>query len=169
MLVKEMQGCEDCPLLNDQCKGGMTSSPGGEPIEPPCVSWDPDDEVDDMSDKIEADQLAYEEHLDREFENEQERKRKQKIKTQRAKESRYYVRYETQQINKLYKRIEANNSLQRLANAFSITNVMMNIKNEKPEQVKSSLEIENDKFRIEIEKIKKLKKQNLKELREQRK
>lgn len=169
MLAKEVTDCSNCPLLESHCKGGMTSSPGGEPIEPPCVNWEPDTDLDEFMDEIEASQIDYEEEIARQYAQEQEAKKKNEIKRQRAKESKQYTRLEVQKINKLYKRIEANNSIQRIAKAFSMTNNIMNIKDKKPEQVKSTLEIENDKFRNEIKKLEKIKKIKLKELRNLRK
>lgn len=41
--AKDITGCEDCPLYEKDCPGGMTSGSGGEPIEPPCTSWNDDD------------------------------------------------------------------------------------------------------------------------------
>ena len=43
--ASDITGCEDCPLLGNDCVGGWTSSPSGTPIEPPCCSWNDDTEV----------------------------------------------------------------------------------------------------------------------------
>lgn len=169
MLAKDVNDCSECPLLDELCSGGMTSTPGGQPIEPPCVNWDPEEELEDIVNGIESSQLAYEEEIDRKYKEEQKAEKKKEIRNKRAKESRDYTRPETQKINKLYKRIETNNGLQRLARAFSMTNNMMNIKDKQPDKLKAVLEIENDKFRIEIEKLEKIKKIKLKELRNLRK
>ncbi len=169
MKVKDIEDCEMCPLLEDYCKGGMSSSPSGTPIEPPCVGWDdPEEEIGDIVDTIESNQLAYEEELDRQFEEEKIREEKKIIKAQRAKESRIYVRKETRQINSLYKRIENNNRLISFGRAMSMTNSMMNIEDERPEKAKSILEIENETLRAKIEDIKIIKKKKLKDLRESR-
>jgi len=37
--------CDGCPLYKKDCVGGWTSGGGGEPIEPPCTSWDKEDEI----------------------------------------------------------------------------------------------------------------------------
>ena len=43
--ASDITGCEDCPLLGNDCVGGWTSSPSGTPIEPPRCSWNDDTEV----------------------------------------------------------------------------------------------------------------------------
>ena len=43
--AKDIHDCEDCPLLDDDCPGGWTSGTGGTPIEPPCCSWNNNDEI----------------------------------------------------------------------------------------------------------------------------
>lgn len=43
--AKDIHDCNDCPLYKEECSGGWTSGSGGEPIEPPCYSWNPEDET----------------------------------------------------------------------------------------------------------------------------
>lgn len=43
--AKDINGCDDCPLKDNDCPGGWTSGAGGTPIEPPCCIWDDDTEV----------------------------------------------------------------------------------------------------------------------------
>lgn len=43
--ASEIEECEDCPLLGNDCPGGWTSGAGGTPIEPPCCSWNGDEEI----------------------------------------------------------------------------------------------------------------------------
>lgn len=45
MKYSEITCCEDCPLHDNDCSGGYISGGNGEPIEPPCCSWDDDTEV----------------------------------------------------------------------------------------------------------------------------
>jgi len=45
VLAKEIQDCESCPLYKHDCKGGWTSDGNGNPVEPPCTSWNDDDEI----------------------------------------------------------------------------------------------------------------------------
>jgi len=72
MKASEINDCEICPLNNtDYCRG-VVSSPGGMPIEPPCTSWNPDDEID-IGD-YEADRIAMEEYYYRIYKAEQEAK-----------------------------------------------------------------------------------------------
>ena len=41
-LAKDITCCEECPLYKKDCPGGWTSNGSGNPIEPPCCSWDDD-------------------------------------------------------------------------------------------------------------------------------
>jgi len=41
----DITDCESCPLHKKDCVGGWTSGGAGEPIEPPCTSWDGQDEI----------------------------------------------------------------------------------------------------------------------------
>lgn len=43
--ASEIEDCEDCPLYQSDCPGGWVGGPGGTPIEPPCCSWDGDEEI----------------------------------------------------------------------------------------------------------------------------
>lgn len=45
VLAKDIDDCSVCPLYKKDCKGGWTSGGGGEPIEPPCCSWNKNDEI----------------------------------------------------------------------------------------------------------------------------
>ena len=45
MLAKEIKECKDCPLYQYSCFGNWRSGGGGTPIEPPCCSWEDDDEI----------------------------------------------------------------------------------------------------------------------------
>jgi len=45
VLAKDIDDCSNCPLYKHDCPGGWTSGGGGEPIEPPCCSWNGDEEI----------------------------------------------------------------------------------------------------------------------------
>lgn len=45
VLAKDIHDCESCPLYKHDCKGGWTSDGNGNPVEPPCTSWNDDDEI----------------------------------------------------------------------------------------------------------------------------
>ncbi len=98
MKARDIEDCDNCPLREEHCHGGMTSSPSGAPIEPPCTSWNPDDEIGNVVDEIEASIFEQEERAGREYKQEQELKRKNKIKSERARESRLHVCVENKNI-----------------------------------------------------------------------
>ena len=44
--VMEAEDCNACPAYTEEiCKGGWTSTPSGEPLEPPCCGWSEDENV----------------------------------------------------------------------------------------------------------------------------
>lgn len=45
VLAKDIDDCSNCPLYKNDCSGGWTSGGGGNPIEPPCCSWNDNDEI----------------------------------------------------------------------------------------------------------------------------
>ena len=40
--AKDIHDCDGCPLFEHDCSGGMASDGNGNPIEPPCCSWNDD-------------------------------------------------------------------------------------------------------------------------------
>jgi len=45
MKARDIEDCDNCPLRKKDCKGGWTSDGTGSPAEPPCTSWNDEDEV----------------------------------------------------------------------------------------------------------------------------
>jgi hypothetical protein len=45
IFAKAINDCENCPLYKHDCIGGYTSNGNGTPIEPPCCSWNENDEI----------------------------------------------------------------------------------------------------------------------------
>lgn len=43
-LAKDIDDCSNCPLYQHDCTGGWTSG-NGEPVEPPCCSWNENDKI----------------------------------------------------------------------------------------------------------------------------
>lgn len=43
--ARDIDDCSVCPLYKKDCPGGWTSGGGGTPIEPPCTSWNGDEEI----------------------------------------------------------------------------------------------------------------------------
>lgn len=43
--ASEIEDCSECPLYKKDCPGGCTSDGTGQPVEPPCMSWNDDDEI----------------------------------------------------------------------------------------------------------------------------
>lgn len=129
MKASEIEDCENCPLLAEEiCPGGMTSSPSGTPIEPPCCSFDDDTDLDQWISDYYDSQRRYEEYLDRKWKEEQEKKRK----AEKAKKRRDYLKWycfdEKMEVKKARKRLAAHQAAvhfaESMAFAINTTNEM---------------------------------------------
>ena len=173
MLYQELEDCDQCPLNDEYCKGGMTSSPSGVPIEPPCTCWNPDDDLDDLYNNMVEGQRRYEEAEDKRWKKEEEKRKANEEKAKRAREARYITYLETKQITRLRKKIKNNNKFLNFAKSFAsavnMTNEMFGYEERIVEKPKNILEIENEELQIKIDELEKVKKEKLKELRNKRK
>lgn len=82
--ASDITECEECPLCGHDCPGGWSSSGSGTPIEPPCCSWNGDEEIyEGMYDcdyrDYEYAETSYKEKQARERE-EQEKRRKEDLR-----------------------------------------------------------------------------------------
>ena len=50
-IAREIEDCDGCPLYGNDCPGGWTGGPNG-PIEPPCCSWNGDEEISKVCTQI---------------------------------------------------------------------------------------------------------------------
>lgn len=173
MLYKDLgEDCDNCPLKqNDICSGGWQCY-GGEPIEPPCCSFNDDTDLDKWVDDFFKRQRAWEDAEDRRIQAEQKRKEQNALAQKRRREAKWAVRHETNEIKTLRKRIAANEAAARLASslafAFNTTNEMFGYEERVEPKHKSAIEQENEKYRELIVELEAIKKEKLKQLRKQR-
>lgn len=80
VLAKDIDDCSNCPLYKSECLGGWTSDGAGNPIEPPCTSWNDDDEIWDGM--LGLQYLEWEEYEER------QKKRERSMKAKKAAETR---------------------------------------------------------------------------------
>lgn len=129
MLFKELDDCEQCPLMKEEiCPGGWSASPSGMPIEPPCCSFEDDTDLDKWINDYYENLSRYEERLDREWRAEREKKRKaEKAKRKRDYLKRYCFAEETE-VKRARKRLSAHQAAvsfaQSMAFAINTTNEM---------------------------------------------
>jgi len=172
MKYKELEDCDQCQLFNDLCSGGWTSSPSGNPIEPPCTCWNPDDDLDELYDSAVASQLAHEEYLKRKWKEEDNLKKKKEEKAKKAREARMITYSENRQITQLRREIRRNNEILNFARSFSsavnMTNEMFGKEERIVEKPKNLLEIENEELQERINELDKIRKEKLKQLRNKR-
>lgn len=91
--ARDIDDCSVCPLYEKECPGGWTSSGCGTPIEPPCTSWNGDEEIyEGMYDRDYRDyeyaEVSYKEKQAREQE-EREKQHKEYLERRIAEYSNY--------------------------------------------------------------------------------
>lgn len=129
MKASEIEDCENCPLLKEEiCPGGMTSSPSGTPIEPPCCSFDDDTDLDQWIEDYYDGQRWWEEYLDRKYEEEQKKKHKADIAKRKRNYLKIYCTSERIEVKRARKCLSAHQAAVSLAEsmafAFNTTNEM---------------------------------------------
>lgn len=157
MKLCEIEDCDEC-LIKDEgiCPGGWTSGAGGAPIEPPCTSWDGDEEVDDYIEGYYASILAREEWEDRMWEEKQKRKRKNEIARRKRQYLKIYCIAERCEVKQLKKELNnyerAVSFANSFATAFNITNEMFGYSERKEVNPALASKIESLKKELEIAK-----------------
>jgi hypothetical protein len=173
MLYKNMEDCNQCPLLNEFCKGGMTCSPGGMPIEPPCTCWNDDDDLDKIYSDMCDSQRRYEEAEDRRWKREEEARKKKEEKAKKARQTRWAVRTEQREIVSLRRKIRSNERLlslaQGMAMATNFANEMFGYEERLVIAKKNPIESENEKLQTRINELIEIKKEKLKQHRNSQK
>ncbi len=104
MLVSEIEDCEVCPLKEEGfCTGGWSSGAGGVPIEPPCASWNGDEDTDDLIDSY----RDMEHRFDMWADEEKKKKREKEEKAEKAAFIRSWSRSSVKRVNDIKKTIKA--------------------------------------------------------------
>jgi hypothetical protein len=173
MLYKDLQDCDDCPFFGEFCKGGMTCSPSGDPIEPPCVNWNDNDDLDVLYHEAVEGERRYEEAQERRWKREQEIKRKKEERAKKAKQARWAVWSEQREITQLRKKIKNNERLLSYANAMAkatnFANEMFGYEERVAVRERNPLELENESLQKRIDELIIIKKEKLKEHRKKQK
>lgn len=173
MLYKDLEDCEQCPLNGSFCAGGYTSNGRGEPIEPPCCSFNDNDDLDDLYDKFCESERRYEAAMKAKYKKEQERIKRNEEMTKRRREANWHVRSEVSEIKRLKKRLSSNEAAVRFASSLSealnFANSIMNSDNSKIENKPDPFEAENNSIKERIRDLEAIKANKLKELRDSRK
>jgi hypothetical protein len=164
--------CPDgCPIYKDGiCPGGMACY-GGAPVEPPCVCFDDDTDVEEWISDYWDGVERYEAMEDKKIAKEKARIEKNKIKAARRRESRLEVWHETAEIKRLRKEIAANNVIVSFAEsmtfAFNATNEMFKYPERKSVN-RASVNKKNEQLKTRIQELEKIKKAKLAALRKRR-
>lgn len=137
MKLGDIEDCNECPLMEeDLCSGGWTSGAGGTPIEPPCASWDGEQDVEDYIESVHASILAREEYEDRLWEEKRKKQRKNEIAKRKRRYINSYCVAERLAVKSLKKQIKSYENVEQFASslvaAFNITNEMFRY----PERIK---------------------------------
>jgi len=152
MLYKEIDDCEQCPLLKEEiCPGGWTASPSGSPIEPPCCSFDDDTDLEQWVEDYYENQRRYEEYLDRKWEEEQEKKRKAEVAKKKRNYLKIYCTSERVDVKRAKKRLQSHKAAvslgESIAFAFNTTNEMFGYS----ERLNKNQKVDDELKRLEDE------------------
>lgn len=125
MRVSEIDDCSICPLMEEGICRGITGGPNGY-VEPPCASWDEDEDTDDIIEMY----YAYEAYRVEEERKEQKKKREANEKSAKSAYMRMMTRSTTSKIKELKKKIASVEDVKfrvsSMSRAFSIVDSMFN-------------------------------------------
>lgn len=155
MKLSEIEDCSECPIKDEGiCPGGWTSGAGGQPIEPPCASWDADEEVEDYIQGYYARIQAREEYEDWLLERQREKKRKNEITRQKREYIKLYCISERCEVKRLKKELASYEKAASLASsfatAFNVTNEMFGYAERKTVNPQITTRINELKEQLEI-------------------
>lgn len=170
----ELENCDQCPLKEAEiCPGGYTSDYCGEPLEPPCCSFDDDTDLDEWVARHFEYERRCEEREDKQIREKAARDAKNKRAQELRNQAKRHVWIETHEIKRKRKAIAANEGAMHFtlsfAEAFNFANEAFGYSERVESKTKNPLEIENERLRQEIAELEAVKKRKLKELRESRK
>ena len=169
-LYRDIEDCEQCPAFGEECQGGWTSGYGGEPIEPPCTSWDDDTDIEAWQERLQA----YAQRLEDQEEAKRRKQKEREIVNAKNREKRrmerMHVFLELQEIKRLKGKISGNkaaiNLAMGLAEALNFTNEAFNYSERyKANPGIAALEEKNEKYQQRIVELEQIKAQKLKEFR----
>ena len=152
MLYKEIDDCEQCPLMKEEiCPGGWTASPSGDPIEPPCCSFDDDTDLEQWVEDYYDSLRRHEEYLDRKWKEEQEKMRKAEIAKKKRDYLKVYCTSERIDVKRARKRLQAHKAAvslgESIAFAFNTTNEMFGYS----ERIKKNQKADDELKKLENE------------------
>ena len=174
MLYKDFRDqdleCDSCPLNDGEiCPGGMTSNGRGEPVEPPCCSFDDDTDMEEWVRKYYEYQRKCDEAEDARIKAQREKEAKNAIARERRRKSQRHVWHENHEIKLLKQKIAKNERMaefaRSLAEAFNTTNKMFRYGERIEIKERTKTDIENDEMRERIAELKATKKEKLKAFR----
>lgn len=115
-----VENCEVCPLANTrECAGGMVCY-GGSPIEPPCCSFEDDDDIGAYA---YGQEMYREQCVERDYQEMQAKKKKQESAAKAAqtrREMQIYCSREISKLKTLEKRLRSYESLLRMVRNLSV-------------------------------------------------
>lgn len=130
MLAREIEDCDYCPLIEEGlCTGGFTSDGRGMPMEPPCCSWDPDEDIDQWIINFYERRRRAEEWADKKYREAQAKKERAAKAAKTRSEVRQYTSKERDELKMVERRLRV---LERqidfarsMAEAFNFADNMM--------------------------------------------
>ena len=172
MKYSEIQDCpKGCPVFEAGiCPGGYACY-GGNPIEPPCTSFEPDTDLEEWIVQHYERELRRDEAEDRRIRKEAEQREANALAQKRRNQAKWEVLSETKEIKRLKKAIMANNaairSAENMAFAINTTNEMFGY-SERKSVAREKVDAENEKMLERIKEVEQVKKDKLAALRKRR-
>lgn len=124
----EQEDCAGCPLLENEICPGRWRCYGGEPIEPPCCSFNDDTDLDEWVNQYFSRQRRYEESEDKRIQAERKKKEQAKKAAETRRDMRWYCMAEILALKQAQKALNRQKSVESLASSFAeavnITNEM---------------------------------------------
>lgn len=116
---RKQESCDNCPLLESEiCPSGWQCY-GGEPIEPPCCSFEDDTDLDEWVIRHLEQQRAREDREDRLVREEAKKKERAKKAADTRRAMRWYCREEINALKQAKKALAAQEAIEHFASSFA--------------------------------------------------
>lgn len=124
----EHEDCAGCPLLENEICPGRWRCYGGEPIEPPCCSFNDDTDLDEWVNQYFSRQHRYEEAEEKRIQAERKKKERAEKAAETRRDMRWYCMAEILALKQAQKALNRQKSVESLVSGFAeavnITNEM---------------------------------------------
>lgn len=149
----KQEDCNGCPLLEEEiCPGGFACY-GGEPIEPPCYSFDDETDLYQWINDYFDSQRRYEEREATRLKEERKRKERAQKAAETRRKMQWYCRDEIYELKQAQKALKAQENLENFSRSFAeainFANEMFQYKERVAVKPQISEEVEHLRMRVD--------------------